>query len=97
MSICCAVTPASRMAWFIGPTVFSTRSAVSSLNLARLMVTSRCLGPVASAVMKGRFTLVLIMPDSSILAFSAASFRRCRAMRSWRRSMLFSFLNSSAM
>ena len=34
--------------------------------------------------------------DSSILAFSAASFRRCRASRSLRRSMPCSFLNSSA-
>ncbi len=41
-----------------GPIVASTRSAVSSLNLARVRVISRCLGPVASAVMKGRLMLV---------------------------------------
>ena len=34
--------------------------------------------------------------DSSTLAFSAASFRRCRARASLRRSMPCSFLNSSA-
>ena len=34
--------------------------------------------------------------ESSILAFSAASFRRCRAIRSLRRSIPSCFLNSSA-
>ena len=42
--------PASDMAWRTGPMVASTRWPVSSLNLARVRVTSRCLGPVASAV-----------------------------------------------
>ena len=42
--------PASDMAWRTGPMVASTRWAVSSLNLARDRVTSRCLGPLASAV-----------------------------------------------
>ena len=42
--------PASPMAWRTGPMVASTRWAVSSLNFARVRVTSRCLGPVASAV-----------------------------------------------
>ena len=45
-------------------------------------------------VMKGRLMAVLITPDSSILAFSAASFRRCMAMRSLDRSMPSAFLNS---
>ena len=76
LSTCAAVRPASRSAFCMGVMVFSTRSAVSSLNFARVRVISRCLGPVASAVMKGRLMLALITPDSSILAFSAASFRR---------------------
>ncbi|MPN58710.1 hypothetical protein SDC9_206422 [bioreactor metagenome] len=42
--------PASLMACFTGPLVASTSWAVSSLNLARVRVRSRCLGPVASAV-----------------------------------------------
>ena len=42
--------PASLMAWRTGPSVAATRWAVSSLNLARVRVRSRCLGPVASAV-----------------------------------------------
>ena len=67
--------------------VLSIRSAVMSLNLARVRVMSRCLGPVLSAVMKGRLMLVCTMLDSSILAFSAASLRRWSAMRSLDRSM----------
>ena len=58
-----------------GPAVASTRCAVSSLNFARVSVTSRCFGPVASAVIYGRLMLVEVTPDSSILAFSAASFK----------------------
>jgi hypothetical protein len=78
------------MACFTGPVVFSTRCAVSSLNFARVSVTSRCFGPVASAVIYGRLMLVVVTPDSSILAFSAASFRRCMATLSPERSMPFS-------
>ena len=44
------VRPAAPMAWRTGPRVASTRWAVSSLNFARVRVTSRCLGPGASAV-----------------------------------------------
>jgi hypothetical protein len=64
----------------------STRSAVSSLNLARVSLTSRCLGPSEVAVMKGRLIWVSCTEDSSILAFSAASFRRCMAILSVDRS-----------
>ena len=38
---------------------------------------------------------VCMVVDSSILAFSAASFSRCRAMGSWERSIPWSFLNSA--
>ncbi len=95
-SIASALMPASLMACFIGPTVFSMRSEVSSLSLARLSVMVMCLGPLASAVMNGRLISVLMALDSSILAFSAASTRRCTAILSWRRSIPCSFLNSSA-
>ena len=43
-------------------------------------------------MMNGRFTSVSFTLESSHLAFSAASFRRWSAMRSWRRSMLCSSL-----
>mmetsp|Transcript_84043 Transcript_84043/g.216347 ORF Transcript_84043/g.216347 Transcript_84043/m.216347 type:complete len:277 (+) Transcript_84043:806-1636(+) len=61
--------------------------AASFSNLARLSVSSMCLGPEASAVMKGREILASFMPESSILAFSAASVRRCSACLSLSRSM----------
>ena len=56
----------------------------------------RCLGPLASAVMKGRLISVDMVEESSTFAFSAASFSRCSAIRSCRRSMPCSRLNSSA-
>ena len=48
-----------------------------------------------SAVMNGRLISVSSSVESSILAFSAASFRRCSAIWSFERSMPFSFLNSA--
>ena len=71
------------------------RSATRSSSLARVSVMTRCLGPDASAEMNGRLTSVLVVLESSIFAFSAASLRRCRAMRSLERSTPWSFLNSS--
>ncbi len=46
--------------------------------------------------MYGRLISVCVADESSILAFSAASFRRCRASLSFVRSMPCSFLNSPA-
>lgn len=60
------------------------------------MVVVRCLGPLASAVTKGRLTCVWDTDDNSTFAFSAASNSRCSAWESLRRSMLFSRWNSSA-
>ena len=48
-------------------------------------------GPLASAVINGKLTSVWVVDDNSIFAFSAASFKRCRASLSWRRSMPCSF------
>ncbi len=42
--------------------------------------------------MNGRLISVLCVPESSILAFSAASLRRCSAIRSLARSMPVSLL-----
>ena len=44
--------------------------------------------------MNGRLMSVSITVESSIFAFSAASFRRCSAIRSLPRSMPSLFLNS---
>ena len=52
------------------------------------------MGPSDVAVMNGRLICVSCTVDSSILAFSAASFRRCRAILSWDRSTPSVFLNS---
>ena len=62
---------------------------------ARVSFMVRCLGPVASAVMNGRLISVSSSVDSSILAFSAASFSRCSAIWSFERSMPWSRLNSA--
>ena len=60
------------------------------------MVICKCFGPLASAVMNGRFRSVDWAELSSFLAFSQASWSRCRAIVSLRRSMPYCFLNSSA-
>ena len=95
-SISLVLSPASRSAVTHGWSRRSSRSLHSASSLARDSLMLRCFGPDASAVTKGRLMSVSAELDSSILAFSAASFRRCRAMRSPRRSMPWSFLNSSA-
>ena len=88
--------PASFSAVSTGPIVRSTRSSTRDSSLERVSLTTRCFGPLASAVIYGRLTSVCCEEDSSILAFSAASFRRCRASGSLCRSMPLVFLNSSA-
>ncbi len=58
-------------------------------------VRARWRGPDSSAEMKGRLIAASSVDDSSHLARSAASLRRWRAMRSWRRSMPVSPWKSS--
>jgi hypothetical protein len=82
-----ALTPASFSAAFTGPAVRLMRSSTSDSSFARVSLMLRCFGPDASAVMKGRLTSVCVVEESSIFAFSAASFRRCSASLSLRRSM----------
>ena len=96
-SICDAESPASLSAVLHGPMVRATRSSTSDSSLARVSFMLRCFGPLASAVMYGRLISVWVLDDSSILAFSAASLRRCRASGSLCRSTVDSFLNSSEM
>ena len=94
--ISAADKPASLSACRQGSIVFCTRSSTSASNLARVSFMVRCFGPEASAVMNGRLISVCVVEDSSILAFSADSFSRCKASLSRRRSMPCSFWNSSA-
>ncbi len=93
-------TPASASAFLHGSSVRLIRSPTSCSSFERLIVSTRCSGvelpPSMRAVMKGRLTSVEAELDSSILAFSAASLRRCSASLSVRRSMFSFFLNSSA-
>ncbi len=95
-SISFGSSPASAKALWVGPMVASTRSLVNSLNLALVISMSRWSGPLGPALIKGRLMLVACSPESSILAFSAASFSRWVAMRSWSKSIPCSFLNSAA-
>ena len=89
--------PASFKAWRTGIFVRSTKSAVNSSNFARVKVISKCNGPASPAVINGKLIWVLVTPDKSFFAFSAASFKRCKAILSFPRSMPFSFLNSATM
>ena len=75
--------------------VLSMRSPTSCSNFARVNFIIRCFGPVASAVINGRFISVSIAEDNSIFAFSALSFSLCSAILSLLRSMPWSFLNSA--
>ena len=68
-----ASRPASASACLVGPTVRATRSAVISPSFARVSCRSRCFGPSGVAVTNGRLICVVIVEESSIFAFSAAS------------------------
>ena len=68
-----AERPASSSTRFVGPTVRSSSSAVSSFSFARVSCRSRCLGPSCVAVMNGKLICVVIVELSSIFAFSAVS------------------------
>ena len=94
-SMSLALTPASFMAVLQGSILRLISSSTNCSSLLRDNLTFKCLGPLASAVMYGRFTSVCAELDSSILAFSAASLSRCRANTSRVKSTPVSFLNSS--
>ena len=93
-SICSAFIPASERQRRQGSIVRSRRASVSSSYFCRVSTVLRCFGPVASAEMKGSTISVCCAVLSSHFAFSAASFRRWRAMRSWVRSIEVSRWNS---
>ncbi|MNI70082.1 hypothetical protein D3C73_1258710 [compost metagenome] len=95
-SISAAFRPASARAFLHGSMVRATRSSTRASSLARDSLMLRCSGPDWFMVMNGRLTSYWVVEDSSFLAFSASSFRRCRASLSCRRSTPCSFLNSSA-
>ena len=92
-----ASMPASFMHCLHGPTERWMMSSTIDSSFARVSFLTRCFGPPASAVMKGRLISVSMVVESSILARSAASRRRCNAISLPlpRRSRPSSFLNSS--
>ncbi len=94
-SICCGVFLASARALWVGSMLRSTSGRIICSSLARVSCFCRCLGPEASAVRKGRLMVVSCTLESSILACSAASLRRCTTILSLATSMPVSFLNSA--
>lgn len=86
---------ASQSAFWHGSTDDSTRSRTRSSNFSRESVALTCFGPEASAAMNGRLIVVSFTLESSHFARSAASLSRCRARRSFLRSMPFSLLKPS--
>ena len=94
-SISLAVTPASFNAALQGSIVLFIKSSTKLSSFALVNLRVKCLGPEASAVIKGKFTSVCAVEESSILAFSAASFNLCNANLSDFKSIPLSFLNSS--
>ena len=65
--------PASFIACLQGVIVRLINVATNCSNLDLVNLFTRCLGPDASAVIKGRFISVSINVDNSIFAFSADS------------------------
>ena len=94
-SISLAVIPASFKAVLHGGKVFEIKSSTKASSLALVILRLICFGPVLSAVMNGKLISVCSAEDSSILAFSAASFNLWRASLSDVRSIPLSFLNSA--
>jgi hypothetical protein len=93
--ISAAVKPESFKATLQGSNVLSTKLDTKASSLALVNFKLTCFGPVLSAVIKGRFISVSAADESSILAFSAASFSLCNANLSFLKSIPLSFLNSS--
>mmetsp|Transcript_1470 Transcript_1470/g.3970 ORF Transcript_1470/g.3970 Transcript_1470/m.3970 type:complete len:269 (-) Transcript_1470:936-1742(-) len=78
-SISPGFTPASLLAFSQGAFVLIRKSSTMLSSLDLVICRFKCFGPVWSAVMKGRLMSVCTLLESSILAVSAASRRRCRA------------------
>ncbi len=88
--------PASASACLVGADGLLQQILDELLELRPRQLHLQVLGTgLASAVMNGRLMSVSITVESSILAFSPASFRRCSAIRSLPRSMPSLFLNSA--
>jgi len=89
------VIPAFCKALRQGSIVALISLSASCSNLARVRVLTRCFGIPFTGIIYGRLISVCVELESSIFAFSAASFKRCKAMASLCRSTPSSLLNSS--
>ena len=78
-----------------GSKLLSTKSSTKDSNFALVILWTKCFGPELSAVIYGKLTSVCSDEDSSILAFSAASFSLCNASGSLFKSKPDSSLNCS--
>ena len=72
-SISLTAVPASPMANLQGSIVFLTRSDTNCSSVDLCRVSTKCLGPEASAVINGKLISVCIKVESSIFALSADS------------------------
>ena len=96
LSISDAETLASLIALSNGDLHLLTIGITNSSTLARFIDIVRCLGPLESAVIKGKLMSVVKVLESSIFAFSAASRNLCIAILSFLKSIPLCFLKSSA-
>ena len=95
-SISFLVRLASFNAFLTGSIDLLTNSSDNCSNLALVNVVTKCLGPDDVAVTYGKLISVCVDEESSILAFSAASFSLWSAIESSLKSICSFFLNSSA-
>ena len=86
----------SLIACLHGPTVLSIKPEAISSNFALVMLDTRCLGPFASAVIKGKLISVWVTVDNSILALSTSTLSLCSAAGSFFKSIPSKSLNSLA-
>jgi len=59
--------------------IFSIIGLIKSSNFALVIFIVKCLGPLLSALIKGKLISVSNVEESSILAFSADSLSLCNA------------------
>ena len=95
-SISDLLNPALFNAVLQGSIVLLTRSSINWSNLALVSDLTKCFGPLSVAVIYGKLISVCADDDNSIFAFSAASLSLWSDIGSFLKSIVSSFLNSSA-
>ncbi len=95
-SISLGVSPASFKARLTGTRNRPNKSSHKPSNWERVRRVSKWTGPCSVAAMKGKLISVTLTAESSILAFSAASIKRCKDCRSLLKSTFSCSRNCSA-